>query len=326
VLLDISPRQMPTPAFDIFLHETFKSELEGEEAQQVALVQEIAGSVMLGLMPRFHKAVQFYDPFGRAGKGTLESILRCLVPRPFVSAVSPFKWSNEYYLAQLVGARLNVVGELTDSAPIPATEFKSVIGGDLLSGRHPHGRPIVFKNGAAHLFMSNDLITSRDHTEAFFARWVMVDFPNSRLKSGLPLEPGLAERIVSSELPGIAYWAQKGAERLLTNNGFSKSAAHDRLMLEWRRGNSSLEEFIHEECELDPTYHVRRAELYDHYRPWCVENGRQPFKKARFRDLLQHNLGLGVTWASLHGIEIFRGVRLKPKLEADFDERLNRVH
>ena len=164
-----------------------------------------------------------------------------------------------------------------------AADFKSVIGGDLLSGRPPYGQPVVFRNGATHLFSSNHLITSRDQSEAFFARWVIVDFPNSRLKSGLALDPGLAERIVSSELSGIAYWALKGAERLLTNNGFSKSAAHDRLMAAWRRGNSSLEEFIHEECELSPKYQVRRADLYEAYRKCCTENGRKAFAKTRFK-------------------------------------------
>jgi P4 family phage/plasmid primase-like protien len=326
VLLNISPRKVPTPAFDAFLHDTFKSENEGEEAQQIMVVQEIAGSVMLGIMPRLHKVALFYEPYGRAGKGTLVSILTQLVPRPFVSAVSPNRWNNEYYLIKLAGARLNVVAELPENDPIPAADFKSVIGGDLLSGRHPHGRPVVFRNQATHLFSSNHLITSRDQSEAFFARWLIVEFPNSRLVSGLPLKPGLAEEIIAAELQGIAYWAWEGAKRLLANNRFSKSDAHDRLMSEWRRGNSSLEGFIHEECELGPEYNVRRADFYGDYKTWCLENGRKPLSKAHVKEQLQHNVGLGIAWASLHGNEIFRGVRLKPKIEADFDGGLNRVH
>jgi putative DNA primase/helicase len=111
------------------------------------------------------------------------------------------------------------VGELPENVAIPAAIFKSVIGGDLITGRHPTHRPITFKNEAAHVFMSNHLINSRDQSEAFFARWVIVEFPNSRLRSGLPIDPMIASRIIESETPGIAHWALQGAARMLVKNG-----------------------------------------------------------------------------------------------------------
>jgi putative DNA primase/helicase len=327
VLVQVAPREQPTPLFDAFLHETFHSEQDGEEAQQIALVQEIAGAIMLGTMYRYQKAVLFYDPFGRAGKGTLESILRGLVPNEFITAVSPFAWHREYFVVTLAGARLNVVGELPDNDSLPAAIFKSVIGLDLITGRNPTHSPITFRNGAAHLFMSNHMINSRDMSEAFFSRWQMVEFPNSRLRSGLPLDPGLADRIVERELPGIAHWALQGGIRVLQNNGFSASMAHDRLLQKWRRSNSSLDEFIHECCELRPEQHVRRAHLYKAYEAWCKENGRKPFGKSKVKDLLAHNVGLNITAASLNGNDIFRGVCFKESAEVaqgspldDFDE------
>lgn len=108
VKLNVTPASQPTPMFDRFMHETFQSGKEGEEAEQRALVQEIAGAILLGIMHQHQKAVQFYDPFGRAGKGTLERLLRQLVPPAFVTAVSPFVWHKEYYVAALAGARLNL--------------------------------------------------------------------------------------------------------------------------------------------------------------------------------------------------------------------------
>jgi hypothetical protein len=44
------------------------------------------------------------------------------------------------------------------------------------------------------------------------------------------------------------------------------------------------------------------------------------------KDLLQHNLGLGISWATLNGNEIFRGVRLKPSEKADYGGDLQRLH
>lgn len=318
VRLDFSPSKEKTPRFDAFLEETFRTEDPEEEQQQIALVQEIAGAVMLGLLHTYQKAVLFYDPYGRAGKGTLESIFRRLVPESFVTAVSPFTWDKEYYVMALAGSRFNVVGELPDGKSIPAANFKTVIGGDLVTGRNPAGRPVTFRSEAAHLFMSNHLINTREHSEAFFARWLIVEFPNSRLKSGLPIDPYVASRIVEAgELPGIADWALKGAQRLLRQKAFSSSRAHQRLMEKWRRTSSSLDEYVHECCLLGEGRTARRSDFYKEYKAWCQENGRVPFSKSRLKELLLSNIGLRVTCSELNGYETFRGVSIKEPAETD---------
>lgn len=311
VMLDFTPAQMPIPLFEKFLHETFESSNEGEEVQQIVLVQEMAGAAMLGILYKYQFAILFFEPFGRAGKGTLEKILRGLVPSDFISAISPFKWDQDYHLITLAGKRLNVVGELPEQQAIPSSAFKSVLGCDLVTGRHPTHRPVTFSNEAAHLFMSNHLITTKDQSEAFFARWKIIEFPNSRLRSGLPLDKNLAERIIDNELPGIAYWALEGAMRLLKNGSFSASAAHDRLMAKWRRTTNTLEEFIYEACELAEGNTYRRSDFYSDYTEWCSENGRKPFSKGRVKELLEHNIGMGIRLVELHGYETFRGVQKK---------------
>lgn len=313
VMLGLTPQRMQTPMFDTFLHDTFKSDHEDEEQQQVQLVQEIAGGIMLGILHKLQTAILFYEPFGRAGKGTFEKQLRCLVPPEFISAISPFKWHQDYHVATLADKRLNVVGELPENEPIPAAAFKSVIGGDLITGRHPTHRPITFTNEASHLFMSNHLITTKDQSEAFFARWKIVEFPNSRLRLGLPLDKDLAQRIIDNELPGIAYWALEGAARLLRNGRLSESAAHDRLMAKWRRSTNTLEEFIHDCCELTPGGTYRRSEFYANYTEWCSENGRKPFSKGRVKELLEHNIGMGIRLVEVNGYETFRGLMPKAK-------------
>lgn len=312
VMLDFTPANMPTPMFNDFLHQTFKSDHAGEEQQQIRLVQEIAGGIMLGILYKHQTAILFYEPYGRAGKGTIEKQFRALVPREFVSAISPFKWHQDYHVATLAGKRLNVVGELPENDPIPAADFKSVIGGDLITGRHPTHRPITFTNEATHLFMSNHMITTKDQSEAFFARWKIVEFPNSRLRLGLPLDKDLAQRIIDNELPGIAYWALTGAARLLKSGEFSASTAHDRLMAKWRRNTNTLEEFIHECCAISAGGTYKRSELYRDYVSWCSDNGRKPFSKGRVKELLEHNVGMGIRLVEIDGYETFRGLGAKP--------------
>jgi len=306
--IEVDPTELPTPLFDKFLHETFTSPTNGEEDQQRQLLQELAGAIMLGIMPKIQKATLFYDPYGRAGKGTVERILRELVPGKYVTAVSPFSWDSEYHVASLAASRLNVVGELPDDKPIPAAIFKSVLGGDLITGRHPTHRPITFKNEAAHLFMSNHFINTRDYSEAFFARWLLLEFPNSLLRSGKRTDTGLADRIIKAELPGIAFWALEGARRLLVAGEFSKSIVNGRLMTDWRRSRNSLDQFVHEGCRLEPELKVKRSDFYNAYKEWCLEVGKKPFAKSKVKDLLEHGIGYGITHSRPNGIETFNGV------------------
>ncbi|MBK6593297.1 MAG: hypothetical protein IPG23_11425 [Burkholderiales bacterium] len=317
VMLNVTPRKMAIPTFTGFLHETFESGDPQDEVEQVRLLQEMDGTIMLGIAYRYQKAFLKYEPFGRAGKGVNTKITCALVPSEFVTAVSPFVWDREYYIASLAGARLNVVGELPDGDAIPAAAFKTVLGGDMLTGRHPTHRPISFTNEAGHLFCSNHLIYTKDHGEAFFARWRILYFPNSRLVSGLPQDAGLADRIIAQELPGIAHWALEGALRVIRNGGYSSSVVHDRLMAQWRRSTNSLEEFISECCLTgDNGYSLLRSAFYKNYTAWCEETGRKPFAKGRVKDLLEHNIGLGISWAKVEGYETFRGIQMRPDMDA----------
>ncbi len=315
-MLGVTPTAMATPLFNGFLHETFESPTPGDEVAQIGLLQEASGAIMLGIAYRYQKAFLFYEPFGRAGKGVMVAIESALVPPEFVTAVSPFVWDREYYIASLAGARLNVVGELPEGQPIPAAAVKTVLGCDLLTGRHPTHRPISFSNEAGHVFSSNHLIYTKDHSEAFYARWKVLEFPNSRLRLGLPQDPSLAQRIIANELPGIAHWALEGAMRVIRNGGYSQSAVHDRLMAQWRRSTNSLEEFVHECCLAgDPTLSILRSELYRNYALWCKETGRHAFAKGRVKELLEHNIGLGVSLTKVDGYERFKGLQMRP----DFD-------
>ena len=83
-------------------------------------------------------------------------------------------------------------------------------------------------------------------------------------------------------------------------------------MAKWRRCTNTLEEFIHEECVLSPDGRYRRSDFYRDYTLWCSENGRKAFSKGRVKELLEHNIGLGIRLVELDGYETFRGIGKKP--------------
>ncbi|RKT43203.1 P4 family phage/plasmid primase-like protein [Thiocapsa rosea] len=310
--LDYTPKEIPIPRFDQFLAETFGVEDEEEQRQQVQVVQEIFGGIMLGILHRYQKAVLFYDPIGRAGKGTIVDIIKSLLPRRFITSVSPYKFDEEYYLASIMTSRLNVAGELDSKKTIPENVLKMITGGDDITGRHPAGRPMTFKSQAAQLFMSNHMIRTSDKGEAFFARWQFVEFPNSRLRSNQPLDPDLAQTIISEERSGIAFWALQGGIRLLEQKHYSPSKAHDRLMKNWRRWADSLVYFIQEACETgDKEFSLKRSDFYSAYEQWCDEFGITPDRKRDVMDRILKFPEFAITSRRTNGYDMYYGVKLK---------------
>jgi putative DNA primase/helicase len=321
-----------SPLLDRFIGETFHEgdTPEGRAAAQAQtdFVQEVAGAVLFGLMAPYQKAVLFYGP-GRAGKGTLTRLLEVLVPPELRTAATPFAWDSEYHLAALQGKRLNIVGELPQDVPIPAAIFKTVTGGDLLSGRHPAGRPFTFKNEAAHVYSSNHMITTRDHSDAFFSRWLIVDFKNSRLQSGAAIEADLDAKIIEQELPQLLGWAMLGAVRLQKRRRFVATPQHDALMSKWRKSTNSVLEFLQDAeavtlgaVERDAA--PRRRDVYEAYRLWAVGCNRKPMALQRFNEELDapHVARLGVSVRrDTTRREVVEGVRFARVAEAAADMR-----
>lgn len=291
-------RDAASPLFDRYLADTFASEDPQVQAEQIAQLQEVMGAVVFGLMARHEKVALFYGP-GRAGKGTALKIIEELVPKEWHAASSPFRWDQEYYLADLAGKRLNVVGELPEEEPIPAAHFKTVTGRDLLTGRYPSGKPFTFRNEAAHIFNTNHFVNTRDHSDAFFSRWLIVGFPNSRLGKGDgAIEADLAERIVQSELGAVLAWAMEGAQRLQKRRRFLVTTMHTKLLGKWRRRTDSVLEFLHDSERVELAINVaagvavevfkwKRSCLYDEYVSWCYDAGRKPMGKHKVFEALE---------------------------------------
>lgn len=275
-----------------------------DEEGQIALVQEIMGGVLLGVMHTFEKVALFYGE-GSAGKSTLLRIIEALIPEQYRDACDPFKWGQEYYIASLAGKRLNSVGELPDNEYIPGNAFKKVTGRDTLQGRHPTHRPFTFRCSAAHLFNSNSFINTRDQSTGFWRRWLVLGFFNTHQRGEEVRD--LDQQIIDSELGRIINWALRGGLRLVQRNGFTETKVHRELMARWRRHTDSVEEFLAdpEAILIRDGANAPRSQVYTRYTQWCRDNGRRPLSKGRFVDRIA---GRGFRVKKLDGVFVYEGM------------------
>ncbi|MBF0437377.1 MAG: hypothetical protein HQL77_18720 [Magnetococcales bacterium] len=274
------------------------------------VLQEVFGAVLFGLFPKMQKAILMKGNTA-SGKSTVLRILEELIPEEFRCAIDPTKWNSEYYVAHLNGKKLNCVGELSDDAVIPANDLKKTIGGDPLVGRDPTHKPRTFRNSAAHIFSGNSFPPTSERSEAFFRRWLCMEFPNTVPEEKRIL--GLAEKIIADEMPGIVGWAFKGARNVMCNGGvITTGIIHARLLTEWKDRASSIREFVLDshEIERQADCYISRAVFYREYASWAASSGRKALAKQNAYRELESCSDMGIQVAVLHGEHVVKGLKL----------------
>jgi putative DNA primase/helicase len=295
------------------LRGVLRSAFEGDDADaQIDLWWQCVGAALFGMMPRLQLVLLMLGR-ERSGKSLLQRVLERAFPAVAVGAVSPASWGHEYHVATLAGKRLNVVGELSDDAPIPAAAFKNVTGQNLVAGRHPTHRPFSFRCQAAHVFAANVLPPTTDRSEAFYRRWRVLRFANT--VPAEKVDPDLLEKIAANEMPAVLAEAFLGAQRLATAGRMRTTLAHDAVLERWRHNANPLQQFLGDDewVELDPVAKAHsKAEVYETYRRWAAAAGfRNPFSRNHFADLLESTGATrGVFVKRIETREIVTGVRL----------------
>ena len=313
VNIKIAPRVMDTPLWDKLMATAFDGD---NNREQELLLEEFIGGALIGVTQRFEK-VLLMKGVGRSGKGTILKIISALVPKAFISSTPPDRWNEDYHLAMLAGARINIVGELSDENPIDGAAFKTVVGRDEMVARLPAQPPFTFTCQAAHIFNSNYFIPTRDHTEAFYARWILIEFRNSMLdRAEGDTDPRLAEKIIEGELPGIAARFLKGAKRLVERGHFEMTPQHYRLMSSWQHRASTLMEFITdpEAVVVRSDLKMKRADFFSAYCHWCRESNRKPLGKHKLYDEMDRSRELakmGIVRVNHAQIQLIRGLALR---------------
>lgn len=232
---DYRPGEARCPRFFDFLTHCWGR--EEDFADRVKLFQEAAAASLFGLLPNYQAAVLLH---GRpsTGKTVLLSIFRALLPPEAISDVGPTRWGERFALSGLVGKVLNVCGELPENAYIPGHIFKMIVEGSPMDVEFKNQNSFSFTPVAGHWFASNYLPLSKDSSEGFVRRWLILGF--DRVVTDEEKIPGLAQSIIAEEREGIAAWVIAGLQDLLSRGRLPQPASHLKLIGELRRVNNSV--------------------------------------------------------------------------------------
>lgn len=206
--------------------------LPDKDAQKV--LSEYIGWIFTSL--KLEKCLFLYGS-GRNGKSVFVDIIEALLGKENVSHESLSDMCGENgdrSRANLSGKLLNTCSDVAPNA-FSGDIFKRIASGEPISTRQLYKDVTTLTDYAKMIFCLNELPKTNDKSNGYFRRFLIVPFKVLIPKK--EVDPKLAEKIISTELPGIMNWVLEGRKRLITQSAFTESSLCQKQLEEYRYGS-----------------------------------------------------------------------------------------
>jgi putative DNA primase/helicase len=251
---------------------------------------EIVGYTLYPDYP-FNKAFMLVGS-GRNGKTTfLSLVLKVLGDGNVVNLSLQDICLYRFAMSELYHKLANVFSDLP-SKPIGYTGlFKVLTGQDLVSAPRKFKDSIQFRNYAKLLFSANELPKVEDMTEAFWRRWIVLEFPNRFEDNPSFFEENFQEEVVEK----IIVLSLLAFVNVYKNRGFTVEGSEVEFKEKWLRNSNSIYAYVKENLEngvLERSGDVDCVSLYGSYVEWCEENDIEAQTKNSFTRELERLFGV----------------------------------
>lgn len=288
----------------------FLHELWPVDPTSIETLQEMFGYIVSG-DTRQQKMFLLVGP-KRAGKGTIARVLAALIGTHNTTGVTLAGLSTNFGLQDLIGKPLAVVSDarLRADDSVVTERLLSISGEDLLTVDRKYRDPWTGKLPTRFLICTNELPRLVDSSGALTSRFVLLTLTNSFFGAE---NPDLTADL-TAELAGIFNWALDGLERLRDRGRFVQPETSEDALRELEDLGSPISAFLRDCCEVGVGHSIGCGELYQAWRSWCSDHGRdRPGTAQTFgRDLRAAVPGLRVTRPREDGRQRqYEGIRLR---------------
>ncbi len=302
------------PAIDNFIEEVFAPE-DRELAYEIIAYTLVPGYPI-------QKAFALVGS-GNNGKSTFLGLVRAFLGPESVSGVTLQDLDgNRFASASLYGKRANLCADLPSKELHRTSMFKALTGGDRVRAENKGQQAFHFVNQAKLFFSMNQVPLTDDDSDAFYRRWVLIDFPNRFEGANLDLDK-LQEITKPTELAGLFNRCLGIIPRLLERKGFSNAGSTAATREKYTRMSDSVYCFIEDRVEVLPLVWIRKKDLYARYQDWCREERTPPVGERKFKTRLLANLPSVSEGRQRDDegrkVHVWEGIRLKGETETAED-------
>ena len=255
------PTEKDMPLFSAYLNTCFK-----DDQKQIDLIQEICGSILLGIANRMQKIFILYGNGGN-GKSKLLGLLDAAIDDKYKSYSPLHLLSDERYAAQLDNKIANFVGDI-DKFKKTDAKLKEIVSSDLkISGRKLYQNIKNFVPAITNIGCCNSLMQITDDSDGFFRRFKFVQFHYSIPTESKDVNYG--SKMIANELQQFVNWSIFGAIRLVENDfHLTETEEHNNIMDKWMNKVDSADEFINSHLE-ESSENIYRTDIYNKYIEFC---------------------------------------------------------
>jgi len=251
------------------------------EKGDIKLIQEMFGYCLLRDYP-IAKAFMLLGS-GANGKSTLLTLLEEFLGTDNIATPSLQQLlDNRFARIDLFGKLANIHADLSSETLENTGVFKMLTGGDRIRGEKKYQDAIEFKNHAKLIYSANELPKTTDRTEAFFRRWLVIDFPHKFSEGDKKTDTDLPYSLIDEdEMSGLLNWSLDGLERVIEQEGFSQTKGRKEIKQKWVMQTDSLRAFLDTCCEVKENAWTTKKDFYDLYQKFCDENNVYTTKKGQ---------------------------------------------
>jgi putative DNA primase/helicase len=289
--------------------EAFLAKVMGGNDELVGYLQRAAGYALTGDVGE--KAIFFLHGDGNNGKTTFLETLRAAMGDyagqiPIESLMTKNGDSISNDIASLKGLRFVTSSEVEQGRKLAEAKVKQLTGMGKQHARFLYGEYFEFDPTFKIFMDANHKPEVRGTDRAIWNRIKLIPFtveiPAAEIDTQLPQK-------LKSELTGILAWAVRGCLewwRLGLREPTTIAAATDH----YREEMDTVEQFIDDECTLDPASEVTSKELYAAYKTWCSGHDEDPMTQKYFGNALAKK---GLTRKKVNSKRGWRGIALNPQ-------------
>ena len=282
------------------------------EEDDAKLLQEFVGYT-LWRDCRFQKALMLVGS-GSNGKSTFLQVIIRMLGRHNCSFRSLHELtSNRFATADLFMKLANIYDDLSSETLQNTGIFKIIVAGNEIQAEKKFKNAFTFYPFAKLIFSANKVPSTYDDTQAFYRRWIIVNFP--RQFTGDDADPHLLDKLTTPEcIRYVLRWAVEGLKRLLDQGGFSQNASFEELEEQYLRASSPVYAFVQDMLEEGTGEdRIPKDELYAAFIQYCKTNKLPKVSKIAFGKLLQKYIKAVDGWTKVEGrsVRAWVGVRFK---------------
>jgi putative DNA primase/helicase len=244
----------------------------GSDTESIDCLQEWFG-YLLTADTRQQKILMMVGP-KRSGRGTIARVLKAVAGASNVVNPTLSTLARPFGLAALIDKPVAIfpdarLSSRPDNAAIVEC-LLSVSGEDDQTIDRKHLAAWTGRLPTHFVLISNELPRLKDASGALASRLIILRFTRSFYDQE---DTGLFDRL-RRELPGILLWAVAGWERLRLRGRFIQPRSARDLVAAMDELASPILTFLQDRCVLAQNETVPVAALYEAWRSWCQEHGR----------------------------------------------------